>query len=132
MTEVPPKEFKRWLYPVNIALDEPTNKEMENPVIISFVFRKTKESKEYTTFKAKAPVGMQLGRLFYFFINDYNSRHPESAISYVDDADESVSWVFFKVKSKSLRRKEALDPDDSIYNSEIKENDILFCNRVYN
>ncbi|GAG60698.1 unnamed protein product, partial [marine sediment metagenome] len=33
--------------------------------------------------------------------------------------------------NKFLRLKEALDPDDSIYNNQIKENDVLVCNRVH-
>lgn len=131
LVEVPPKEYKNWEYPLKISLNDPTDREMENPVIISFVFKKTEESKEYTTFRAKAPVGMQLGRLFYFFINDYNSQHQESTISYVDDANESFKWLFFKVKNRIFHIKKALDPEESIYNNEIKENDILVCNRTF-
>ncbi|MBN1822582.1 MAG: hypothetical protein JW833_17800 [Prolixibacteraceae bacterium] len=130
LLEVPHKEFKKWQYPVGSAYDDPTDEEMENPVVISFVFKKDSEDSDLTTFRAKAPVGMSLGKLFYFFINDYNSRHPEGLITYKDENNEPGKWVFFKVKSKLFRLKEALDPDESIYNSNIKENDVLICKRT--
>ncbi|MBN2738651.1 MAG: hypothetical protein JXR70_16840 [Spirochaetales bacterium] len=130
LLEVPPKKFKKWEYPVNEYIDDPSDEEMENPVVISFVFQKNMHDPELTTFRAKAPVGMALGRLFYFFVNDYNSMNPESAISYINESNEPDQWIFFKVRSKLFRLKEALDPDDSIYHSNIRENDVLICNRV--
>jgi len=91
---------------------------------------KRKLGQELTTFRAKAPVGMTLGRLFYFFINDYNSRHPEEPISYTNEKNEADPWVFFKVKNKLFRINEALDQDSSIASNNIRENDVLVCKRV--
>ncbi len=129
LVEVPEREFKTWLYPVGENIEDPSDEELENPVVISFIFRKTIDSKEQTTFRAKAPVAMSLGKLFFFFINDYNSRHPEEMISYLDEGNSPLPWTFFKVKNKLLKTKESLDPDDSIYNNNIKENDLLICHK---
>ena len=130
LLEVPQKEFKKWQYPIGVNIEDPTDEEMENPVVISFVFLKNKQSLNTTIFRAKAPVGMSLGRLFYFFINDYNSSHPEGLISYINEENkETEQWMFFKSKIKMLNIKEPLDPEDSIYGNNIKENDILICNR---
>jgi hypothetical protein len=85
-----------------------------------------------TTFSSKAPVGMRVGRLFYFFINDYNGRHPEGVISYTNEHNEPCGWIFKKVRNKFLGLKEVIDPDSSIYADEIKENDLLYCQRIYN
>jgi hypothetical protein len=128
--EIPPKEFKRWEYPMNITIPDPTDEEMENPVVISFEFKKNTDSEQVTTFRAKAPVGMALGRLFFFFINDYNSRHPEGTIRFMDENNRPYPWIFYKVTHKFFGLKTALDPEDSIYKSNIKENDVLLCNRV--
>ncbi len=125
---VPEKQFKTWVYPVSENIEDPSDDELESPVVISFVFRKNIDS-ELTTFRAKAPVGMPLGRLFYFFINDYNSRNPESPIAFIDEGNNPVPWTFFKVKNKLLKLREPLDPDESIYNNNIKENDILICHK---
>jgi hypothetical protein len=130
LLEVPPKEFKKWEYPVGVNIQDPTDEEMENPVVISFEFKKNTASEQATTFRAKAPVNMALGRLFYFFINDYNSRHPEGTIRFVDENNKPYPWIFFKVKNNLLGLKTALDPEDSIYQSNIKENDVLICSRM--
>ncbi|HDR50720.1 MAG TPA: hypothetical protein ENN90_03740 [Mariniphaga anaerophila] len=129
LLEVPPKQFKKWHYPVGVSVEDPTNEEMENPVVISFVFKKNAESEDATTFRAKAPQEMKLGMLFYFFINDYNSRHPESPVAFADKNNQPHPWIFFKLKSKWLKIKTALDPEDTILNCRIKENDVLVCNR---
>lgn len=129
LLEVPPKLYKKWQYPVGIHIEDPTDDEMENPVVISFVFKKHINSPEETTFRAKAPQEMKLGRLFYFFINDYNSRHPESPVSFFDANNQPHQWTFYKLKSKIFKLKTALDPDELIHKCRIKENDILICTR---
>jgi hypothetical protein len=132
LIKVPPKVFKLWYYPVDQNVEDPSDDELENPVVISFIFKKNNESSELTTFRAKAPVNMNVGRLFYFFINDYNDRHPEAAISYLDENHVPYGWIFKKVRIKLLGLKEVIDPDSSIYSNEIRENDLLYCRRIYN
>jgi hypothetical protein len=129
--KVPPKVFSLWYYPVDKNIDDPSDEELENPIVISFIFNKNESSSGLTTFRAKAPVGMKFGRLFYFFINDYNDRHPEGPISYLDDNHEPCGWIFKKVRNKFLGLKETIDPDGSVYGNEIRENDLLYCHRIY-
>lgn len=130
LAEMPPKEYIPWYYPLGENIEDPSDAELENPIVISFVFQKNTSSSEMATFRAKAPAGMKLGRLFYFFINDYNSRHPEGPISYSNESNEPDPWVFFKLKNKILRIKEALNQDGSIADNKIRENDVLICRRV--
>lgn len=130
LLEVPPKEYKNWIYPVNVRIDDPSDEEMENPVVISFVFKKQTVATETTTFRAKAPLAMSLGRLFYFFINDYNSRHPEGPVSYAGIDNEPDKWIFFKIRNRLLNIKTALDPEDSILKCKIRENDVIACERI--
>jgi hypothetical protein len=130
LLEVPKKEFVKWYYPVNEKVADPSDEELKNPLVISFLFRKNSQNHDVSTFKAKAPAGMSLGRLFYFFINDYNERHPDSQVSFVNQNGEVEGWVFMRIKSKLFGTKEALDPESSIYNNNIRENDELFCART--
>jgi hypothetical protein len=130
LLDVPPKKYKSWTYPVNIRIADPSDEEMENPVVISFVFKKQTDANETTTFRAKAPLAMSLGRLFYFFINDYNSRHPEGTVSYTGINKEPYKWIFFKVRNQFLNIKTALDPEHSISKCSIKENDTIACERI--
>ncbi len=132
LLKVPQKIFKQWYYPAGQNIDDPSDEELENPIVISFIFPKNESSPEPTTFRAKAPVGMKLGRLFYFFINDYNSRHPEGLISFLDGNREPNGWTFMKVRNKFFKTTEGLDPELSIYANNIRENDVLVCNRIEN
>ena len=129
---IPEKQYTPWYYPIDQSIEDPSDAELDNPIVISFVFQKNILTKELATFRAKAPVGMALGRLFYFFINDYNSRHPEEPISYTNDSNDPDAWVFFKLKNKLFRLKEALDQDSSISTNNIRENDVLICKRIEN
>lgn len=130
LLEIPPKKYKTWEYPLNVRINDPTDEEMENPVVISFVFTKHPEASEKTTFRAKAPLAMPLGRLFYFFIDDYNSRHPEGPVTFTGENNNPDQWVFFKIDSKLLKLKTALDPEATILKCKIKENDIIECERI--
>ena len=130
LMRVPPKAYKKWVYPVDQRVDDPSDEELDNPLVITFVLKKSDQSKDSTSFKAKAPVGMRLGRLFYFFINDYNARHPDSQISYVNRDGEAHGWVFMKTGNRLIGSKKAMNPEDSIYANSIRENDVLVCNRV--
>ena len=129
---VPQKEYIKWRYPLGENILDPSDEEMENPVVISFVFRKNSDMSEKTAFRAKAPLGMSLGRLFYFFINDYNSRHPESRITFCSEDNVPYEWIFYKLKNKMLNIKTVLDPDEKMYKCKIKENDVILCKRKFN
>ena len=130
LSQIPGREYKKWYYPLNATIDDPGDEELKNPVVISFVFYKNQESEHQTTFRAKAPIGMELGRLFYFFINDYNGRHPHEPISYVDESNAASPWVFYKVRSKLFGLKKVVDPGESVFSNGIRENSILVCKRV--
>ena len=131
LLKVPPRVFKLWHYYVGQSIEDPSDEELENPIVISFIFKKNINSDALTTFRAKAPVGMTMGHLFYFFINDYNDRHPESTISFKKDTNEPYGWTFEKVRNRFLGLKEVIDPDSSIYSNDIRENDVLYCHRIY-
>lgn len=130
LVSVPEKEYKVWYYPVKNSFGEPTEEELQNPVIISLIFRKNEKGRDLTTFRVKAPVGMEFGHLFYYFINDYNDRHPEGTISYMMDNKEPCGWIFRKASRSIIRRKVVIDPENSVYGNELKENDLLYCQRI--
>ncbi|HEX2974479.1 MAG TPA: TssN family type VI secretion system protein [Bacteroidales bacterium] len=130
LINVPSKAYKLWHYPVNKGFQDPSEEELENPVIISLIFRKNENSRELTTFRVKAPVGMEFGHLFYYFINDYNDRHPEGTISTLSESREPYGWIFKKVTGRIFKRREVIDHENSIYGNEVKENDILYCQRL--
>ncbi len=126
---IPKRNLKNWLYPLNETIPPPTDPEMANPVIISFEFQKRNSDPEKTVFRAKAPLAMQMGRLFYYFINDYNERHPGTPIEIASEENKPYGWVYHFKRKWSLKTK-YLDPDATISENQVRENSVIVCRRV--
>ncbi len=126
---LPIKQFKSWRYPIDEPIDPPTDEEMNSLVVIAFEFLKTTNETERTVFRAKAPVFMSLGRLFYYFINDYNDRHPDTPIEYSINGTSACHWLFY-VKPKWYQGKKYLDYESAIKDNGVKENSVIVCQRV--
>jgi Type VI secretion system, TssN len=129
---IPTKMFKQWYYPIDIEIKEPDEKKLKHLLIISFEFQKQTTDTHYTNFRAKAPVDMELGELFYYFINDYNDRHPQSKIQYIDAAGEPHGWIFNKKANWYTMKIRNMDADKTIYKNGIRENDVIICSRRFN
>jgi len=126
---IPPKIFKNWFYPLNKTIDDPSDSEFASPVVISFVFLKNREDQEVTIFRAKAPKLMQFGKLFYYFINDYNDRNQAESIEIIDKNNSPFAWLFYyKLKFPWIRKY--IDPDESVNVNGIKENSVIVCRRI--
>jgi hypothetical protein len=125
---IPPKIYRVWDFPAPGTLSDPSDNEMANPIIVNFEISKQPEEAR-TVFKAKAPQAMDLGRLFYFFVIDYNSRHPNSPILIEESTNKSFKWSF-RLKPKILIGGVHLDPDISVSDNRIKENASVICERI--
>lgn len=126
---IPEMNFKRWFYPLNQEIAPPTDPEMAEPVVISFEFQKRNKDTEKTTFRAKAPLSMQLGKLFTYFINDYNERHPDTPIEITFEENNPYGWIFYN-KPIWYRKLKYLDYERTIKDNQIKENSVVVCQRV--
>lgn len=126
---IPPKIMKEWFYPVNEEMDEPEESKMKNLLVISFEFQKQITDAELTNFRAKAPTDMEFGQLFYYFINDYNDRHPNSRISFVNPKGEPHGWIFYKKPNWYSFLTRYISADKTIFTNHIKENDVIICTR---
>ena len=126
---IPLKVLKEWFYPVRQEMEEPEDSKMKNLLVISFEFQKVTNDAHYTNFRAKAPVDMDMGQLFYYFINDYNERHPNAKIEFVNPAGEPHGWIFYKKSKWYSVLTKYVDAEKTIYNNHIKENDVIICTR---
>ncbi|MCF3111403.1 TssN family type VI secretion system protein [Niabella sp. CC-SYL272] len=127
---IPFKILKQWHYPAHIEIAEVDEKKLRNLLVISFEFHKKGTDKHFTNFRAKAPVDMEFGELFYYFINDYNERHPSASIAYINDKGAPSGWIFFKKPKWYTLFTKYIDPERTIFINKIKENDIIICSRV--
>jgi len=126
--KIPVKVYKAWDFPPAGTLSDPSDNEMADPIIVNFGIRKQCTDSR-TIFKAKAPIGMELGRLFYFFVMDYNSRHPENPVLIEDNDHKPFRWSFF-ISGGIFSGKKHLDPEISVLENKIKENASVTCERI--
>ena len=126
---IPARIYRKWYYPVGKEINDPIDSELVSLLVVSFVFHKKMNDPEITTFRAKAPAHMVFGRLFYYFLNDYNERHREGPIEFLDSEDHPHGWVFHH-KPNWLGRKRYIDPEKIITDNYIRENSIIYCQRI--
>ena len=126
---IPARIFRKWHYPVGKEINDPLDSELVSLLVVSFVFHKKMNDPEITTFRAKAPLHMVFGRLFYYFVNDYNERHREGPIELLDLEENPHGWVFHH-KPNWLGIKRYIDPDQIITDNQIRENSVIICQRT--
>lgn len=126
---IPPKIYKTWQFPEEHAYPDPPENEYRDMVVITFIFHRDPDSNMRTEFRAKAPIRMDFGRLFFHFVNDYNLRNPDSTINLLDKNGEKQHWVFY-LKSKYLGLPKFIKPDYPLYVNSIEENSIIVCQRT--
>ncbi|MEP7279983.1 MAG: TssN family type VI secretion system protein [Bacteroidota bacterium] len=126
---IPPKVLKEWFYPYQQEIEEPEESKMKNLLVISFEFQKQVSDQRITNFRAKAPVDMEMGQLFYYFINDYNDRHPNARVQYINENSQPYGWIFYKKPQWYSITTSYIDAEKSIFNNNIKENDVIICSR---
>ncbi|MEO5682172.1 MAG: TssN family type VI secretion system protein [Chitinophagaceae bacterium] len=128
-TGIPPKVLKEWFYPYQQEMAEPEESKLKNLLVISFEFQKQVTDQRITNFRAKAPVDMEMGELFYYFINDYNERHPNGKIQFTNTKGEPNGWIFYKKPKWYSLMTSYVDAEKTIFNNNIKENDVIICSR---
>ena len=126
--KIPMKVYKVWDFPAPGTLSDPNDSEMADPIIVNLEIRKQYDDNR-TVFKAKAPKGMDLGKLFYFFISDYNSRHPNNPILIHESENKPFKWSFYQT-GNILKGKTHLDAEITISENRIKENASVICERI--
>lgn len=130
--EIPPRIMKQWHYPVQQPIEDPDEAKLKNLLLISFEFQKKGDEHWFTNFRAKAPTDMELGQLFYYFINDYNERHPQERIHYVNGHGDPCGWMFYKKPRWYTVFTRYMDADRTIFTNSIRENDVIVCARIIN
>lgn len=127
---IPPKILKEWFYPVDQEIEEPDDAKLKNLLVISFEFRKQVGDQNVTNFRAKAPADMEFGQLFYYFINDYNERHPDAKVQFMSSHGQPHGWVFYKKPRWTSLLTQYVDAEKTVFNNRIRENDVIICARL--
>ncbi len=125
---IPPKAYKQWYYPVGQSLPDMDLLDLSRVLVIQFEFTKQFDETAFTNFRAKAPVSMLLGELFFIFLNDYNDRNPDSPVAYLDAAQQPYGWTFYK-KHHWYQRRRYLGPDLTFQANKVVDNETIVAVR---
>ena len=126
---IPVPVYKSWWFPVGKKMKEPTGNELSNPLVISLEFKKNRNDSEISRFKVKAPVDMEFGRLFYFFVDDYNEFNPDSQIDVKQPGGNPDGWIFY-FKPSWLSGVRHIDATKTVDWNGIKEESKITVQRV--
>ena len=126
---IPPKIVKEWHYPIHREIEEPDDSKLKNLLVISFEFPKLAGDPRVTNFRAKAPVDMEFGQLFYYFINDYNERHPNGKVQVTNEKGDANGWIFYRKPNWYSLLTKYIDADKTIFANRIRENEVIICTR---
>jgi hypothetical protein len=129
MMAIPARIYKWWQYPAYQEVPEVNEDDMRDIIVIGFELEKKINDQDRTYFRARTPIKMDLGDLFYHFINDYNDRYPNTPIDVLDANGQPYGWVFH-LKSKWLGTAKTLDPDKPVFMNGMQENSVIICNRI--
>jgi len=129
MMAIPAKVHKWWQYPLYNEAPEVNEDEMRDLIVIGFELEKKANDNNRIYFRARTPIKMDLGDLFYHFINDYNDRYPNTPIDYLDVNGQPYGWVFH-MKPRWFTGARTLDPEKPVFMNGIQENSVIICNRV--
>ncbi|MDO6519057.1 TssN family type VI secretion system protein [Zobellia uliginosa] len=126
---IPAKLYTKWYYPMGNKYDAPKHYELNNMIVLNFMFYKNANSPNMTSFKAKAPKDMDFGRLFYFFINDYNNKKTTTKIEVTSNSDDPHGWYFYS-KPKWYGTSKHIDPERTVEENNLKDSDTVVCQRI--
>lgn len=126
---IPVKLYSKWYYPLEIKYESPKHYELNNMIVLNFMFHKNTREEHMTRFKAKAPKEMDFGRLFYLFINDYNGKKATSKIELTEDSGDSYGWYFY-LKPKWYGSSKHIDSGMSVEKNNLEDGDVVVCQRI--
>ena len=126
--EIPPRAYKKWYYPAGSPMPDLDLLDLTKILVVQFEFPKQASDPQPTNFKAKAPVEMRFGELFFIFLNDYQEQHPDSPIQYLDDQNQPFGWIFYR-KSAWWQSGKYFDPDLTFRENQVADNEIIICER---
>lgn len=129
MMAIPAKVHKWWQYPLYKEAPQVNEDEMRDLIVIGFELEKRANDNNRIYFRARTPIKMDLGDLFYHFLNDYNDRYPNTPIDFLDSNGQPYGWVFHR-KPRWLIGTKTLDPEKPVFMNGIQENSVIICNRV--
>lgn len=129
---IPRTKIKTWECPSDENVPYPSKYEMQKPFVVTLLLKKNPDEKKYKYYRAKAPREMPFGKLMFYFIKDYNTKHSEGPIFYnEEETGVPYEWVFYFKPRWYYPIVRYIDTDMLVQENKIKENSVIICKRVF-
>jgi len=126
---IPVAIYDKWYYPLTKKYQIASINEFKNMVVLNLFFYKDDNESHLTKFKVKAPKNMNFGRLFYFFILEYNEKNPGHTINILSQSKDPYGWCFYS-KPKWFSATKRIDSELTVENNNLQDNDSIICQRI--
>ncbi len=126
---IPVKLYSKWYYPLGNKYQSPKHYELNNMIVLNFMFYKNTQESHMTSFKAKAPKDMDFGRLFFFFINDYNDKKTTTKIELTEDSGDPHGWYFY-TKPQWFWASRHINPELTVEQNNLEDSNVVVCQRI--
>jgi hypothetical protein len=128
IVKIPPKIYVTWKFPEEKnAYADLEDAEIRDLLLITLLIKKNENDKEYTSIRAKGPVRMDFGRLFYHTAHDFNKHFANQPIQLNFDG-APCHWVFF-LQPKWNEKAKYVDARYTLGMNGITENSVIICER---
>ncbi len=128
---IPKPLYKTWKYTFDMKLPDMDSIDFSNSYIVTLQLNKSEADFNDTFMKFKAPLDrLTFGELFYLYMNEYNDKHREYPIQYLNSLQQPFEWVFYVKPSKWWKFKSYIDPSLTMRENKIRENYIVKSERI--
>ncbi len=126
---IPIALYDKWYYPITKIYENAGVNEFKNTIVLDLYFYKGADKKDLTKFKVKAPKAMNFGRLFYFFVTEYNEKNLGEQIALFESDDTPNGWYFFQ-KPTWYGNTKRIDTELSVENNNLQDKMSIICQRI--
>lgn len=132
MLMIPDEVYPLWYFPSGeVDLDIPEDvMDDESIIVVEFQMAKAKDiDSDIIKSRSKLPLKLELSRFFPIFLDQYNDRNPGTQIQFMDENKQPYGWNFY-IKPKWYQSAIYINPNITIRENGVKENDIIIAERV--
>ena len=126
---IPVALYDKWYYPLTKKYRTASINEFKNMIVLNLYFYKDDKETHITKFKVKAPMNMNYGRLFYFFLIEYNEKNHDKNVKIFNKNKDPYGWCFY-TKPKWYAFTKRVDTELTVENNNLKDNDSIICQRM--
>lgn len=132
MLQIPEVVYPKWYFPIGQPAVELPEELFEDTSVAIVEFRMKQNAEldsEVIKSRTRLPLKTELSKFFPVFLEEFNDRNPGRKIQYLDEKNEAIGWNFY-IHPKWWQFKNYINPDLTVRENEIKENNIIIAERV--